>query len=61
MTAPDKAAKPRPATTPIFKLSGKEEQVVRLMRDVRFGEVCIKMRDGEPIRVEHMKKSITIP
>jgi len=60
MTAPEIAAKATPATNSILKLSEKEEQVVRLMRDVRFGEVCIKMREGEPIRVEHMKKSITI-
>ena len=44
----------------VFKVSDKEQQVLALMRDVEYGEVCVVIKDGEPLRIEYMKKSIKI-
>ena len=36
------------------------QQVFELLRGINFGEICILFKDGEPVLVKHMKKSIQI-
>lgn len=41
-------------------LSQKEENLIRIIRQVEFGEVRVIITDGNPIRVEEIKKSIKL-
>ena len=43
-----------------LKLSEKEEKMIRLLRDVPFGEVRIILTDGQPVRIEEVRKSIKL-
>ena len=36
----------------------KEEQLLKLIRELGFGEVRIFVADGQPVRAEEIKKSI---
>ena len=49
--------RPREALAP---LSVQEEQVIRLIRELGYGQVMITVRDGKPCRVEEIRKSIQL-
>ena len=36
----------------------KEEKLLQLIRDLKFGEVHIYVADGQPVRAEEIKKSV---
>lgn len=38
----------------------KEEKLIQLIRDIKFGEIKVIIQDGAPIRVEEIKKSIKL-
>lgn len=39
-------------------ITEKEEKLLRLIRDVKFGELHIYVADGQPVRAEEIKKSV---
>ena len=39
-------------------LTEKEEKLLRLIREVKFGELHIYIADGQPVRAEEIKKSV---
>ena len=40
------------------KNTEKEEKLLKLIRDLKFGEVHIYVADGQPVRAEEIKKSV---
>lgn len=44
--------------TSIGKISEKEESLLKLIRDIGYGELHIYVADGQPVRAEKVKKSI---
>ena len=36
----------------------KENKLLKLIRDLKFGEVHIFVADGQPVRAEEIKKSV---
>ncbi|EGS30165.1 MAG: DUF2292 domain-containing protein [Peptoniphilus sp. oral taxon 375] len=42
------------------EISERENKLLNLIRQTSFGEVKIIIQDGEPIRVEEVKKSIKL-
>ena len=36
----------------------KEDKLIKLIRDLKFGEVHIYVADGQPVRAEEIKKSV---
>ncbi|MDU4890730.1 MAG: DUF2292 domain-containing protein [Clostridium sp.] len=42
------------------KLDTKEEKLIELIHNIRYGEIKIIVQDGLPIRVEEVKKSIKL-
>lgn len=44
--------------TPIGKISEKEESLLKLIRNMGYGELHIYVADGQPVRAEEVKKSI---
>ena len=42
------------------QLSPQEARLIALLRTVDYGEVRIIMKDGKPIRVEEIQKSIRL-
>jgi hypothetical protein len=42
----------------VLQLTEKEEKLIRLLRELKFGEVHIYVADGQPVRAEEIKKSI---
>ncbi len=45
---------------PLPPLSVQEERVIRLIRELGYGQVMITVRDGKPCRVEEIRKSIQL-
>lgn len=43
-----------------LSLTDKEKNLIELLRTVPFGEVHVYMADGQPVRVEEIKKSIKL-
>lgn len=41
-------------------LTSKERKLVKLMRETDYGELRIIVQNGEPVRVEEVKKSIKL-
>ena len=41
-------------------LKEKEVNLLKIIRDVKYGEIKIIVQDGLPIRIEEMKKSIKL-
>lgn len=41
-------------------LTEKEKKLIQLLREIRFGEVHLYMADGQPVRIEEVKKSIKL-
>ena len=42
------------------KYTEKEEKLLDLIRNIGFGEIRIYIADGQPVRVEELKKSIKL-
>lgn len=42
------------------QITEKEEKLLRLIRDLKFGELRIFVADGQPVRAEEIKKSIKL-
>ena len=40
------------------KNTEKEEKLLQLIRELKFGEVHIYVADGQPVRAEEIKKSV---
>ena len=36
----------------------KEEKLLQLIRDLKFGEIHIYVADGQPVRAEEIKRSV---
>lgn len=43
-----------------YKLNEKEERLLKIIKEVEFGEMKVIVQDGLPIRVEELKKSIKL-
>ena len=41
-----------------FLCTDKEEKLLRMIRDLKFGEINIYVADGQPVRAEEIKKSV---
>ena len=44
----------------IIEISDKEKKLLKLLKEIGYGEVVIFLQDGQPIRVEETKKSIKL-
>ena len=42
----------------VLQVTEKEEKLIRMIRELKFGEVHIYIADGQPVRAEEIKKSI---
>ena len=42
------------------QLSEKEEKLIRLIRDLKFGELRLFVADSQPVRLEEVRKSIKL-
>ena len=40
--------------------SEREEKLLQMIREIKFGEIHIYVADGQPVRVEEIKKSIKL-
>ena len=40
--------------------SVKEEKLLQMIREIKFGEIHIYVADGQPVRIEEIKKSIKL-
>ena len=38
----------------------REEKLLQLIRELKFGEIHIYVADGQPVRIEEIKKSIKL-
>ena len=43
-----------------IKLCSEEVHLIELIREVKYGEICIHIQNGKPIRVEEVRKSIVL-
>ena len=43
-----------------MQLSEKEEKLIHLIRDLKFGELRLFVADSQPVRLEEVKKSIKL-
>ena len=43
-----------------LKVTEKEEKLIRLIRDLRFGEIKVCVADSQPVRLEEVRKSIKL-
>ena len=43
-----------------MQLSEKEEKLIRLIRDLKFGELRLFIADSQPVRLEEVRKSIKL-
>lgn len=42
----------------VIQLTEKEEKLIQVIRELKFGEIHIYVADGQPVRAENIKKSI---
>ena len=40
--------------------SEKEEKLLQMIREIKFGEIHLYVADGQPVRIEEIKKSIKL-
>ena len=43
-----------------MRLSEKEEKMIRLIRELQYGEMRLIVTDGQPVRIEEVRKSIKL-
>ena len=48
------------ASAPRLSLSEKEEKLIRLIREMQFGEIQLHIADGQPVRLEEIRKSVKL-
>ena len=48
------------ARTVTVEISEQEWQIIRLMREIEYGELLVMLQAGRPLRVEEIRKSIKI-
>jgi hypothetical protein len=41
-------------------LNEQEERLIRMIREIKYGELHIFITDGKPVRAEEIKKSIKL-
>lgn len=41
-----------------IEVTAKEEQLLKMIRELGFGEMVIHVSNGQPIRAEEIKKSV---
>ena len=56
---PDALGGVRPAGAGL-SLSEKEEKLIRLIREMQFGEIQLHIADGQPVRLEEVRKSVKL-
>ena len=44
----------------VLQVTEKEEKLIRMIRELKFGEVHIYIADSQPVRIEEIKKSIKL-
>ena len=44
----------------VLVLNEQEERLIRMIREMKYGEMLIHVVDAKPIRVEEIKKSIKL-
>ena len=44
----------------VIRLTEKEEKLIQILRELKFGEIHIYVADGQPVRAENIKKSIKL-
>ena len=42
----------------VVRLTEREEKLIQVIRELKFGEIHIYVADGQPVRAENIKKSI---
>jgi hypothetical protein len=50
----------RPADQTSLVLSDREKKVIRILREVKYGEIKVVVQDGIPVRMDEVRKSIKI-
>lgn len=50
----------RTENTEIERYTAKEESLIKLIHEMGFGELRIYVSDGQPVRVEELRKSIKL-
>ena len=43
-----------------LSLSEKEEKLILLIREMQFGEIQLYVADGQPVRLEEVRKSVKL-
>ena len=43
-----------------FVCTPSEKEIIQLLRSLSFGELTVSVRNGEPVRVEEVRRSIMI-
>ncbi len=43
-----------------LRLTEKEAKLIQIIRDVKFGELTLHVADGNPVRIEEVRKSIKL-
>ena len=49
-----------PQDTKTVKITEKEEKLLRMIRELKFGDLQIYVADGQPVRVEEVRRSIKL-
>lgn len=48
------------AVKEVKQLTDRETNLIRLIRDIKHGELRIIIQEGQPVRVEEIKRSIKL-
>ena len=49
-----------PETAEDLSLSAKEKKLIRLIREMRYGELQVFVAEGQPVRLEEVRRSIKL-
>ena len=49
-----------PETPEDLSLSAKEKKLIRLIREMRYGELQVFVAEGQPVRLEEVRRSIKL-
>ena len=44
----------------LLQLSEREEKLIRLIREMQFGEIQLHIADGQPVRLEEIRRSVKL-
>ena len=59
LSRPEACGGIRPAHNGL-SLSEKEEKLIRLIREMQFGEIQLHIADGQHVRLEEIRKSVKL-